>query len=85
MADHSGFAFCCIVYLTCHLDVTGGRNLVKWEKCRLVTFSKKTSSPIIYYRRFCVVGPFKCYVTQMGVGGQIFQEKALRRCKVKRY
>ena len=29
MADHSGFAFCCIVYLSCHLDFTGGRNLGK--------------------------------------------------------
>ena len=31
-------------------------------------------------------GPFKCYVTQMGVGGyQIFRKKALRRCKVQCY
>ena len=31
-------------------------------------------------------GSFKCYVTQMGVGGcQIFRKKALRRCKVQRY
>ena len=30
-------------------------------------------------------GPFKCYITQRGVGGQIFQKKALRRCKVQRY
>ena len=28
-------------------------------------------------------GPFKCYVTQMGVGGvSDFLEKALRRCNV---
>ena len=34
-------------------------------------------------------GPFKRYVTQMGVGGgggcQIFWKKALRRCKVQCY
>ena len=31
-------------------------------------------------------GPFKCYVTQMGVGGcQIFRKKALRRCNVQCY
>ena len=35
----------------------------------------------------CLGGPFKCYVTQMGVGGvcQNSQKKALRRCKVQRY
>ena len=33
----------------------------------------------------CDKGPFKCYVTQMGVGCQIVWEKALRRCKVQRY
>ena len=33
-------------------------------------------------------GPFKCYVTQMGVGGggcKIFRKKALRRYKVQCY
>ena len=31
-------------------------------------------------------GPFKCYVTQMGVGGVRFSgKKALRRCKVQCY
>ena len=31
-------------------------------------------------------GPFKCYVTQMGVGGgQIFRKVALRRCNIQRY
>ena len=31
-------------------------------------------------------GPFKCYVTQMGVGRcQIFLKKALRRCNVQCY
>ena len=30
------------------------------------------------------MGPFKCYVTPMGVGS-FFREKALRRCKVQRY
>ena len=31
-------------------------------------------------------GPFKCYVTQMGVGGcLIFWKKALRRCNVQCY
>ena len=33
-------------------------------------------------------GPFKCYVTQMGVGGGgclIFWKKALRRCNVQCY
>ena len=31
-------------------------------------------------------GPFKCYVTQMGVGGcPIFRKKALRRCKFQCY
>ena len=33
-----------------------------------------------------VRGLFKCYVTQMGVGGVTFSgEKALQRCKVQRY
>ena len=34
----------------------------------------------------CPMGPFKCYVTQMGVGGcLIFWKKALRRCNVQCY
>ena len=32
-----------------------------------------------------VKGPFKCYVTQMGGGCQIFLKKALRRCNVQCY
>ena len=33
-----------------------------------------------------VKGPFKCYVTQMGVGGVRFSgKKALRRCNVQCY
>ena len=54
----------------------------------------RTPSHIIHVRQvnkppqICTLngmGPFKCYVTQRGVGGQIFQKKALRRCKVQRY
>ena len=30
-------------------------------------------------------GPSKWYVTHMGVGCQIFQKKALRRCKIQCY
>ena len=34
----------------------------------------------------CVQGPFKCYVTQLGVGGcQVFRKIALRRCNIQRY
>ena len=44
----------------------------------------------MWLHRFDVIlqsmGPFKCYVTQMGVGRcLIFQKKALRRCKVQCY
>ena len=31
------------------------------------------------------MGPFKCYVMQIGVGVPHFPEKVLRRCKVQRY
>ena len=32
------------------------------------------------------MGQFKCYVTQMGVGGvKFFEKKVLHRCTVQRY
>ena len=34
---------------------------------------------------FSHMGPFKCYVMQMGGGVSNFQGNALRRCKVQRY
>ena len=35
--------------------------------------------------RQCCLGPFKCYITQMGVGCVKFSGKKLRRCRVQRY
>ena len=51
---------------------------------RNITFKVKfRQNPAIYTN----LGSFKCYVTQMGVGGwcQIVRKKALRRCKVQCY
>ena len=49
----------------------------------------KSMTFIIGWRRIASAttkGPFKCYVTQMGVGGcLIFWKKALRRCNVQCY
>ena len=39
-----------------------------------------------FYRSHRPKGPFKCYVTQLGVGGcQVFRKIALRRCNIQRY
>ena len=45
-----------------------------------------TCCGVEFYNSICGMGPFKCYVTQMGWGGcHIFWKKGLRRCKVQRY
>ena len=65
-------------------------------KCILIQLIKSDLSWIGFFTKLLSrKGPFKCYVTQIGVGVvrfsgkkrgcQIFWKKALRRCNVQRY
>ena len=56
-------------------------NPLCWGVSKLGQFRSLNLAPV---HSAVYMGPFKCYVTQMGVV-QIFRKKALRRCKVQRY
>ena len=61
-----------------------GKNLVKMNlKSGLISVARQCMLPDC--EKLVGMGPFKCYVTHMGVGGHIFRGKALRRCKIQCY